>query len=219
MLPTTSFAALLLIALIPGYAYLRLTEDARRPRAHSALGEFLEVLAVGLGTTGVAAVIIVLLWSGEIAEVIAHPSLHSGDGLRRVVLLCAVLGGLALGIACLGAWLTRLPGKGSYSPHVWQATLGLRGKGLLPYVTLELKNDSATRIEGVLHAYTTLDDDHPRDIALMQPTISRAGQKWRPGPEFVVVSADQIAKVWLDLAPDPGQPSKRPIWQRKREPS
>lgn len=209
MLPTTSFAALLLIALIPGYAYLRLTENARRPRAHSALSEFLEVLTVGLGTTGIAAVIVVLLCSDHVAETLERTSLHSGEDLRRAVLLSAGLAGLALGIACAAAWITRVPGKGSYSPNVWRSTLGLRGKGLVPYVVLDIKDDPGSRIEGVLHAYTTLDDDHDRDIALMSPQISRDGEKWSPGPDFVVVSADQIAKIWLHMAPDPGKPTRR----------
>lgn len=207
MVPTTSFAALLLIALIPGYAYLRLTEDARRPRAHSALSEFLEVLTVGIGTTGIAAVVVVLLWSDPVAETLEGSPLSSSEDLRRAALLSAGLALLALGIACAAAWVTRFPGKGSYSPNVWRSTLGLRGKGLVPYVVLDLKDDPGSRIEGVLHAYTTLEDNDHRDIALRSPQISRGGEKWSPGPDFVVVSADQIARIWLHMAPDPGQPT------------
>lgn len=209
MLPTTSIAVLLLVALIPGYAYLRLSEDARRPRDHSALDEFLEVLAVGMGTTGLAGVFLMLFWSDEVAETLANASLDSPDALRRAVMLGGVTAALALGIACLASWATRLPGAGSYSPNVWRATLGLREKTHLPWVVLELKGEKGRRLEGVLHAYTTLDGDHPRDVALLSPRISEGGRTWDANADFVVVSAEEIALIWLRHQFDPGQPVDR----------
>lgn len=209
MLPSSSFAALLLVALIPGYAYLRLSEDARRPRANSALEEFLEVFAVGLGTTGLATLGVILLWPDEVVGTLEKASLDSPDSLRRAVVLTALVVLLALGLACIGAWATQIPGKGSsYSPNVWRSTLGLRRKDHLPYVVLELKDDSR-RVQGVLHSYTTLDGDHPRDIALLEPKLSRDGTTWEADADYVVVSADEIAKIWLRLAHDPGQPRRR----------
>lgn len=206
MLPTTTFAAFLLIALVPGYAYLRLTEDARRPRDNSTLDEFLEVLAVGMGTTGLAAVLCFLIRPHEVARAIRNASLDAPDALKRAIIIGALIAVTALAFACLGACATRLPGKGSYSPNVWRATLGLRRKGHLPYVVLELKDDDR-RIRGVLHSYTTLDGDHPRDIAVMNPEIARDGKTWwDSGAGFLLVSAERIEKVWFSLAPDPGQP-------------
>lgn len=205
MLPTTSFAALLLIALIPGYAYLRLTEDARRPRDNSTLDELLEVLTVGLGTTGLALGTFIVLWPHAFGEVLNKASLTQPDELRHAVIICGVVAGLAVVIACLGAWGTLIAGRGSYSPNVWRSTLGLRRKQHIPYVILDLKDDEK-RIEGVLHSYTTLDGDHPRDISLMSPKISRAGSTWEAGADFVVISAEQIEKIWFKLTVDPGHP-------------
>jgi hypothetical protein len=215
VLPTTSVAALLLLALVPGYAYLRLSEDARRPRDHSALDEFLEVLAVGLGTTGLASLVLVLCWPEEVAETLKKASLDSPDALRAVVVLGAVVAGLALGIACLGSWLTRLPGAGSYSANVWRATLGLRDESHLPWVVVELKGDDPRRLEGVLHAYTTLDGDHPRDLALLAPRISKDGTTWESGADFVIVSAEEIAAIWLRQQYDPGQVRGRRVRLRR----
>lgn len=205
MLPSTSFAVLLLVALIPGYAYLRLTEDARRPRKDSALEEFLEVLTVGLLTTGVAAVLFVLVWPEEVADTLRGASLDSPETLRRTFLIFAAMAGLALGLACLGAWLTRRRGGGKYAPNVWSSTLGMRRDGHIPYVVLVLKDNDRPRIQGVLHSYTTLDGDNPRDIALMSPKLSRNGSTWNAAADYVVISAEEIREVWMTLAPDPGQ--------------
>jgi hypothetical protein len=138
----------------------------------------------------------------------AEASLDSPAVLRRAVVLGALVTGLALGVACLAAWATKLPRKGQYSPTVWHSTLGLRRKEHLPYVVLELKDDER-RVQGVLHSYTTLDGDHPRDIALMAPKVSVDGSTWDVGADYVVVSSEEIAEIWLRLAHDPGQARKR----------
>lgn len=204
----SSFAALVLVALVPGYLYLRLTESARRPRHHSEFSEFLEVLAVGLATTGTALGGVILICPAFVAEALRHTSLHEPAYLRRSVGLLALVGVLALLLAWAGAALTNRLRGDSYAPNVWHATLGQRRKGHLPYVIVELEDDR--RVEGVLHAYTTIDGDHPRDIAVMNPKVTAGGEAWEPGADFVIINADRIRKIWMSLAPDPGAPTRRP---------
>lgn len=209
MLPGSWVAALLLVALIPGYAYLRLSEDARRPRDSSSLEELLEVLSVGLATTGVAVALFVLLWPGRVLDTLARATRHSPGDLRAVILLVSCIASLALGIACLASWTVRSlsRNKNSFAPNVWDVTLGLRREQHLPYAVLDLK-DSKRRIEGVLHSYTVLEGDHPRDIALSSPKINEGGKTWPAGADYVVISAEEVSKIWFRLAPDPGQPAK-----------
>jgi hypothetical protein len=134
----------------------------------------------------------------------AEASLDSPAVLRRAVVLGALVTGLALGVACLAAWATKLPRKGQYSPTVWHSTLGLRRKEHLPYVVLELKDDER-RVQGVLHSYTTLDGDHPRDIALMAPKVSVDGSTWEVGADYVVVSPKRSPRSGCALPTTPGR--------------
>lgn len=213
-MPAANLAgALLVVALVPGFAYLRLTERARRPRSHSALSELLEVIAVGVATTGVSALVLIGCRPSLLVAALGTADPQSEQGLRDIASLVAVLGGLALLIAWLLALVTRSLVKDTYALSVWGATLGLRAKDRHPFVRVEFKDPNADRIAGVLHSYTVLDTGQPRDIAILSPEITRAGQTWAPGPTHVVISAEQISKIWFELAPDPpgaeGKPRKR----------
>ena len=54
MLPSGLVAAAFLLSLIPGWWFLRRTESQRRPRQLSTLQEMLELVGVGIATTGLA---------------------------------------------------------------------------------------------------------------------------------------------------------------------
>ena len=43
----------------------------------------------------------------------------------------------------------------------------------------------------------------------MAPKVSVDGSTWDVGADYVVVSSEEIAKIWLPLAHDPGQARKR----------
>lgn len=217
MLPGSVFAALALIALVPGFAYLRLTEDARHPRQSSALDEFLEVAAAGLLSTGIAALFFVLCWPNELAAVISATA-DDPASVRKAAGTVAAVVGLSLGLAFLGAWITRLAGSGSYATDVWHGTLGRTRDEHVRHVSVQLKAGGRT-VDGVLHAYTTVDGDQPRDIALKAPlTISDGqGREWDAGFDFVVIDASEINALWLKFQHDP--PPERQGRRTRRRPT
>lgn len=209
MVPGSAFAAVALVALVPGFAYLRLSESARHPRQRSSLEEFLEVAAAGLLSTGIAALFVILVWPGELAQV-ASPSWDDPEAPRKTAGAAVVVVGLSLGIALIAAWLTRLLGSGNYAPDVWHATLGRTRDRHMRHVDVELKADGRI-VGGVLHAYTAVDGDHARQLALKAPlTITNGkGEAWSTGADFVIVDASEIAALWLKFELDEGQPASK----------
>jgi hypothetical protein len=166
---------LLLLALIPGWLYLRLQERLRPPSGTTGLGELLEVVAVGLATTGVSAVALAL-WPYRFAPILLDVDAWSAGGdayLRDHVRpalgsLVAVLL-LAVGIAYGLYWLQqrRLPTEFRPQGNVWVHALGARPKGTVPWVGLQL--DDGRLVEGVLHSYTLDGSTDERDVALSRP--------------------------------------------------
>lgn len=175
MVPGDIGGVLLLLALIPGWLYLRLQERLRPPSGTTGLGELLEVVAVGLATTGISAVAVALsphclapflldvdAWSaGGDAYLRAHVRLALSSLV--VVLLLAV--GVAYGLY----WLQRrrLPAEFRPQGNVWVHALGARPKGTVPWVGLQLADGRL--VEGLLHGYTLDGSTDERDVALSRP--------------------------------------------------
>ena len=206
MLPGTVLAALALIALVPGYTYLRLSEGSREPRTYTALEEFLEVAAVGLATTGLATLIFLLGWPDDLFNITTDALDGDPHAARQAAAIATAIAGTAVGLAFLWAWLTHQLAHGTYGPSVWHSTLGRQRPDRLRHVMIELTNGKT--IDGVLHAYTALDGERPRDLALKAPlTVTDGAASWSPDFDYVVVSANQISNVWMVFAADPGQPA------------
>ena len=103
MLPGGLVAAALLLSLVPGWLFLRLTEKVRRPRHQSQLQEVLELVAVGVGTTGAAILLAALVRADGMYHLKIPP--ENGDDVRNwawsvVLLLLLAVGGSA-GVAHL----------------------------------------------------------------------------------------------------------------------
>jgi hypothetical protein len=61
VVPSSIGAVFLLLALVPGWVHLRLRERLAPPSGATGLSELLEVLAVGIATTGASIIIVVFL--------------------------------------------------------------------------------------------------------------------------------------------------------------
>lgn len=176
MLPTGGAIVLLLLALVPGWCYLRLRERLQPPSGTAGIHELLEVLAVGLATTGTAAVVLTLVpsgffpfivdidqWAIEGAEYLrSHPRLavYSAVSLLALALIAAY------GLYRLHRWNRHAEFRSS--GNVLVHSLGARPKGKVPFVGLQL--DDGTLVEGVLHSYNMKDASlSEHEIAVQRP--------------------------------------------------
>lgn len=173
MIPGNSLVVLLMLALVPGWVYLRLRQRHTAIVQTPGLAQLLEVLAVGLVTTGSAVFLFVLLphaWLPFTVDVDAWAEQGTGYARAnpRVVL---TTGAGVLFIACAGSWLLdralrRQRSELYLGPGVWVYALRQRPKGTLPYLGVMLQD--GTLAEGLLHS-CSLEASEVRDVALSAP--------------------------------------------------
>lgn len=205
-------ALLVALAMVPGHIFLEMTRSRRQPTDRSALGELMELLAVGLGTTGVAIVIAILArprWVQLSYNAAAAGFRGSTDGeIRCTAALLITTVGLSILLAVgAGMALQRLL-KQQFSPSVMQATLGLAKDGHIPVVTIRLADGS--RVQGVLHSYSFSTEENSRAIALQSPMArQREGEaaKQLEDNYYIALGAD-IRDVALSHIPDPPSTTK-----------
>ena len=212
MLPTGIVAVVLLLSLVPGWIFLRVSEPARRPRNQSELQEVLELVAVGVGTTGLALTLAVLFRSDGVYAL--HPRPRSAEDLHEialsVVLVLLLATAIALAIGALVRWTsTRTQGK--LGTSVWWDILKPESvpPGKLPYLQVTLNDEKGTTVEGVLASYTWQSDStHNRDLALKAPIRYPDGTNTdgksvsrRPGYDFVIIAGGDIRQVAIKHVP------------------
>ena len=209
--PATLGALLLVLALVPGWLYLRLVERLQPPSRTSGLHQLLEVLAVGVATTGVSAMAVVLIPHRLLPFVLDVPAwVAKGDGYLRmhvrpaasaVALVFAVAVLLAYGLYRLRA--RRKPAEFSSQGDVWIHSIGERPVGKHPYIGLQL-NDGRL-VEGPLHSFTFGAETGKRDIALSRPirVTAKGGAAPQPLPNLdrLVVPESKIEMITVILAP------------------
>jgi hypothetical protein len=173
--PATLGALLLVLALVPGWIYLRLVERLKPPTGTSGLHQLLEVLAVGVGTTGVSAMALALVPHGWLPFTLNLRIWAAKDGAylrthyRAATWSVALVFVVAVGLAYLlyGLRSIRRPAEFRSQGDVWVHSIGERPAGTHPYLGLQLKDGRL--VEGPLHAYTFGAEAGKRDIALAKP--------------------------------------------------
>lgn len=213
MLPSGLVAAAFLLSLIPGWWFLRRTESHRRPRQLSTLQEILELIGVGVLTTGLAACLGLLLWPSLVLDHGFPP-----DTAREIRMdVALVLGTLAVAtlLAEVAARVIRRRSpadKSEINIGPWWSVMRRDNipEGHLSYVALALAD--GTTVEGVLHNYTWSPDSAHRDVALTKPIkITRPGvRSWlkRAEPmvtntpyDHVLIPATEIKHLALKYTP------------------
>lgn len=205
MLAGSLGAALFLLALIPGFIYLRNTAPVRRPSEATQLQEAIEMVAVGLLTTGASIGLSVLVWGSNYIACL-RPDLHDTSDLRKAVAAGAgtlVAGCLiALGAGIIRVWVTP---KRRYAPNVWESVFGQQCDGKIRHIALEL--DDGRTFDGPIHAHTVLPGpDGGRQLSLQGPI--RISQPGAPNPtstlyDFVVVDAAKIRFATMTYVDNP----------------
>lgn len=194
MLPGSAWAATFLLALVPGFLYLRLTAPVRKPSEQTTLQEALEVLTVGLLTTGVTLAVATLIWGHGLYAALDTGTEHTNDlrasvatGVGLLATACVLAGGGAVARA-------RRKNVRRYGPTVWETVFGATMDGHIPHIAFEL--DDGRTFDGPLHSYTVLPGaDGDRQLAIKPPI--RATNKGETAPfstvyDYLVVDASTI---------------------------
>jgi len=205
VLPASAVAAILVISLIPGWLFLRLSEKARRPRHQSDLQEVLELVAMGVLTTGLAVALVAALRPAGLLSLDIPPA--DARGLRE--LAASVVGTvlLALGLAAVFGVIvakTSPAPTASLVTSVWWDVLGAENvpAGRAPFVMVTL-TDGRT-VEGILSTYTwQSESSHYRDIALRAPIRYPAGENLslKTSYDFLIIAGTDIEQIALRYLP------------------
>jgi hypothetical protein len=211
MLPDAPFAFLVLLALFPGWIFVRLAETKSERPDRSPLAELLELGAVGFSTIAAAAIIVAALpitghfsWLFNV-EVWAHiRNQYLGDHLGAALASIAVtmILSCALAIALFVAIYRQRPG-GSVNAGgtVWVRTFGAAPAGMHSWVGIHFRDGSL--IEGMFLSCTAGVGDGPRDISLMRPIRRTAanGEANDLSLDRVVIPDTEITAVTVKHVP------------------
>ncbi|MCU1621300.1 MAG: putative rane protein [Frankiales bacterium] len=208
MLPSATLTAAFLFALVPGWTYLRLRSSRSASLPRVGLDELLEVVAVGLATTGVALAIwaVVPASLSRLADVTAlarGPDGYVEAHVRRLTVTMLVVFVLAEVLALL---LVSVIHRGPRPHHVretvWAGALG-RGRGdRFTWIGVELRDGRL--VEGQLLAYPTGDEHEMRDLALQAPmrVTREPGRVAEPlAYDRLILAEQDIASISVALAP------------------
>ncbi|MER7251807.1 DUF6338 family protein [Kribbella sp. NPDC000426] len=173
MLPTALPALLIAVALVPGWLNRRLLSRFRPPTSGAgALSELIEIVAIGLATTGVSLLAVALVplpftldvgeWATCGSDYLAK---HARAAIGTVALSLVLATALSVGLH----FVQRRRSRPEFRPegNVWVHALGTRSRGTLPWVGLKLTDGRL--VEGRLHSYSLDDLGDQRDVALAKP--------------------------------------------------
>ncbi|MET8778795.1 DUF6338 family protein [Nocardia sp. NPDC004654] len=208
-LPGSLALVFLTFSLIPGWWHLRLLERTRPAGKTGGLNELLQVLAVGLATTGSAILVLILLpkgwpndWLADPAALFKGGNAYAQANLRRVAVTAAAVLALACVIAILLYYVRSVGSQRGFKQlgDPWVYSLGNWPKDKVPYIAIELTD--GRQIEGVLHTYSTDNGSSKPDIALkdcIRITPKDEDEPIRTLHDIVVVPGDQIVLVSLRI--------------------
>lgn len=178
MLPGSGLALVVLLALVPGWVFLRLRQRHDPQNQPAGLNQLLEVFAVGVVTTGTVSLALAYIphaWLPFLVDLDAwadRGGAYAADHPRQLL----ATGATVLVLASLLAWggdrvLQRQRTELYLGPGVWVYALRKRPAGTVPYLGLMLQD--GTLIEGVLHSFS-LEASETRDVALDAPIRVRS---------------------------------------------
>ncbi len=221
--PATVAALLIALALVPGWLYLRLIERLQPRSGTSGLHQLLEVLAVGVATTGVSVIVVVLVphrwmpFTLDVSAWVSKGDSYLRDHVRSATWSLALVFALAVLLACVLYWLRarKKPAEFRSQGNVWVHSLGDRPTDKVPYVGLQLKDGRL--VEGPLHSYTFDAEPGKRDVALSGPirVTAAGGGVAQPNPSLdrLIVPESQIEYITVIHVPAKGTGKRR-----RREP-
>lgn len=222
MLPSAALTAVFLLALAPGWTYLRLRSSRNAVLPRAGLDELLEVVTVGMATTGVAAALWAVVPAStshllDVARLASEANPYAVHHVRRLVVTALVIFVVAELLALvLFKVVHRGPRSRLVRETVWAGALGRR-YGRFTWIGLELRDGRL--VEGQLLAYPTGDEHESRDIALQAPIRLTRKPGEAPddlGYDRIILNEDDINNISIALGPLPTSDSSgwQARWQR-----
>jgi hypothetical protein len=218
MIPGTFSAVALLTALVPGYLFLQLTRGRREARESDPVESLVELVAVGLGTTGLSFLAGCVFRSESLAHIAARLQSKSTTKWNAQLIqdiagtIVFVLGGAVL-IALFAALVMKVTIPNQYYPSAWKEVFAER-RHEFTWIRLELNDGRA--VVGPLHGSDFQVADGERDVVLRSPIteIDEGGTATQlDGIHRLVVPEGRIASIKVAFQPRPPQ-SKRRWWMR-----
>ena len=217
ILPNAPFALLALLALLPGWLFIRLAER-RGPRPErSSLAEFLELAAVGFSAITVSTLIVAALsfvvhpWLFNVRAWAHERHRYLGDHLGAALVSTT----FDIVISCLLVVLLYLVIYGRRSAgfkpgsSVWVDCLGNAPKDKQNWLGVHRRDGSL--IEGLLLSYPARPDKDIREISLTKPIrlTPKDGEPFYLPIDRVVIPGDEIAAITVLHVPKPAQSANR----------
>jgi hypothetical protein len=178
--PVSAAALVIAIGLVPGYLFLWLTAHVRKPGTGTTVSELLEVLLVGVATTGITAAAFVIARPSllrENAETFHHLEVASDGEIRSAIGTVVAILAISLGVAWLLAQCARWVVSrrhSRYVPNVFDGTFNTKPTGHYPHVQITMLDGST--VGGPLLSFSNSDSDEERMISLKRPI-----RRWPPG--------------------------------------
>src|SRR6266704_1123070 len=211
MLPNAPFALLALLALLPGWLFVRLAER-RGPRPErSSLAELLELAAVGFSAMAVSALVVVSLslaihpWLFDVKAWAHERHQYLGEHLVPALVSTA----FAIILSCVFVMLLYLAfysrRSAGFKPgsSVWVDCFGNVPKDQQNWLGVHRRDGSL--IEGLLLSYPAGSDENAREISLTKPIrlTPQGGQKFILPIDRVVIPGEEITAVTIIHVPQP----------------
>jgi hypothetical protein len=203
MLPNAPFALLVLLALLPGWLFVRLAER-RGPRPErSSLAELLELTAVGFSTIAVSALAVVGLslvihpWLFDVRAWAHERNRYLGDHIGPA--LASITLGLVLSCVLVVLLYLVFYGRRSagFKPgsSVWVDSFGNAPKDQQNWLGVHRRDGSL--VEGLLLSYPAGSDEDAREISLTKPIrlTPRGGEPVFLSIDRVVIPGREITAI------------------------
>lgn len=218
MLPAAPFAFLILLALLPGWVFVRLSEKMGPRPDRSPLTELLELAAAGLSALTTASLIVAGLslrrnsgfFNVESWARTRHQYLgdHLGAALASTT--------MAIFLSCVLAvvfWLVlygRRPAGFRAGSSVWMDCLAHPPSGMANWIGVHRRDGSL--VEGLLHSFTAGPGDDTREISLKGPIrlTPANGNPCFLALDRVIVPGEEITTVTVVHVPKQNESDHAP---------
>lgn len=202
-----SFVGLLLfvLAVAPGWLWIRVAERRQVRPDRSALLETAELVATGVVFTTIAAIAVVVVgtgvgWLPDLREVTAVGSTFVHDEPYRSGLTVVAVLGLSLAGAFGAARFVYRGREASLVPagSVWRDVFGEGGEGRPIFVSTTLVDGRV--VDGYLYSYSTDADGGDRDLGLQAPIYVWSGEppeRVRVPAHRAVLRAEHMVAMWV----------------------
>ncbi len=212
-LPNAPFPLLVLLALLPGWLFIRLAER-RGPRPErSSLAEFLELAAVGFSAVVVSALIVAGLsfvihpWLFNVKAWAHERQQYLGDHLGAALISIA----LGIVLSCLLVVLLYLVIYGRRSAgfkpgsSVWVDCLGDAPRDMQNWLGVHRRDGSL--VEGLLLSYPAGPDKDVKEISLSKPIrlTPKDGTPFDLPIDRVVIPGEEITAITVVRVPKPAR--------------